>query len=280
MDMSWPCSRWTSLAKSTSSPRKGFRGVQSAKGVSRSPVRERGFAESETIHGVGISDSGLRRFDESPPPKVETPEAGHDGTERRRLPDLPSTPARLPVPALSGGAGGRGEPGWGTRAGGGSGGVRVDGGQTSRDRSDRAGHAVGPVPHREHVSVAREHHTLSEADVETEDPDVLQCKYSTSELDFRGSQSEALNVQLENNGDLVGRCGQTGGELLVAFSSGVFDRGKHYLWREEELDNGNVTRLGAEGELTGETAIRFWMVLSESLYGEQSVKGDDGQGHP
>ena len=94
------------------------------------------------------------------------------------------------------------------------------------------------------------------------------------------SQSEALNVQLENDGDLVARSGRPGGELLGAFSSRVFDRGKHCLWGNEGLDNGKVTRVGAMGAPTAEIAIKLWRVLSESLYGEQSVKGVDGQGHP
>ena len=100
---------------------------------------------------------------------------------------------------------------------------------------------------------------------------MLQCEYSMSELDLRGSQSEALDVQLENDGDLVACSGRTGGELLGAFSSRVFDRGKHCLWGNEGLDNGKVTRVGAEGAPTGEAAIKLWRVLSESLYGEPGL---------
>ena len=57
-----------------------------------------------------------------------------------------------------------------------------------------------------------------------------------------------------------------------AFSNGVFDRGKRGLSVSEEPENGQVTRVSADVTSTGETAIRLWRVVSESLYDERMTK--------
>ena len=90
---------------------------ESAKIISRTGLRENDFAQRESakiISRTGLREPGLRQFDESSPPDGKTPQAVHcDVKRRRQLPDLPSSPARSPVPALSGGAGDRGGLVWG-----------------------------------------------------------------------------------------------------------------------------------------------------------------------
>ena len=143
----------------------------------------------------------------------------------------------------------------------------MDGGSVGGDQSDRAGHAVGSTPRRENVPSALEHNVLSEPGDGVRNPDVQQCEHMFWKLDLRGSRSETLNVPFENGGDPAVRSKPVG-----AFSSGVFDRGKRGLSVSEGPEDGQVTRVSADVTSTGETAIRLWRVLSESLYGERMTR--------
>ena len=165
--------------------------------------------------------------------------------------------------------GDRGELGWGTGAGGGSGGFGMEGEHVSRDRSDRAERAVGSAPRRENVSSAQEHRSLSEPDDGVENPDVQQCDYRLWKLDLREGQAELQNEQFENDRDFDAHGGPIFGELLGAFSSLVFDRGKSCRSGSARPDNGQATSVGAGKAPTGDMAIRHWEVLSQRLYGGQ-----------
>ena len=150
----------------------------------------------------------------------------------------------------------------------------------SRDRSDRAERAVGSAPRRENVFSAKEHRGLTEPDDGVANPDVQRCEFGLWKLDLREGPSVPRHVQFENDGDFDAHGGPIFGELLGAFSSLVFDRGKSCRSGSDGPDNGQATRVGAGKAPTCDTAIRHWEVLSQMLYGEQVPWGwDDGQGH-
>jgi hypothetical protein len=97
-------------------------------------------------------------------------------------------------------------------------------------------------------------------------------------------------VQFENDGDFDAHGGPIFGELLGAFSSLVFDRGKSCRSGSDGPDNGQATSVGAGKAPRGDTAMKHWgafgqrcdagPVGSQVAVGEQVPWGwDDDQGH-